>query len=419
MSDSYINLAFFLCGAMLVLMLMGLLIAIIVPGIERWNRRYFITQFAVLSFCLLSVTVDTAIEGKPDLIPTMAVIWVVDSAALSALMPLLTVFLLHSCGTDWRKSPLFYITIALWMVSLLLLGTTLFSPFIFYASPDGWFRYGPGYPLIMVPLDIIMILNVVELARRRNRLSKEYRLAFFVFSVPLLLTMIIHTFIYDTLFLCAGVAILALSLFLFIMRDQTEQYMNQQREIAHQRANIMVLQMRPHFIYNTMASIYYLCAQNPQKAQQTTLDFTTYLRKNFAAITSEDTIPFSEELEHTRAYLAVEQAQYEDGLLVDYDTPHTQFRIPPLTLQPIVENAVKHGMDPDSEPLRITIQSKKAGSGSEIRVEDNGPGFDAAIANEPHTTLANIRQRLKLMCHGSLAIESRENGGTTVKVTIP
>ena len=79
----------------------------------------------------------------------------------------------------------------------------------------------------------------------------------------------------------------------------------------------MVLQMRPHFIYNTLMSIYSLCNQNPQKARQVTMDFTNYLRKNFNAVASENTIPLSTELEHTRAYLAVEQAQYDDLLIVD------------------------------------------------------------------------------------------------------
>ena len=159
--------------------------------------------------------------------------------------------------------------------------------------------------------------------------------------------------------------------------------------------------------------------QDPEKAKQVTLDFTTYLRKNFTAIASEDTIPFSEELEHTRAYLAVEMAQFEDILSVDYDTPHTHFRLPSLTLQPIVENAVKYGCDPDSEPLHIVIRTRSTDSGSEITVEDNGPGYVDIDDNKPHIALANIRQRLELMCGGTMSISKRECGGTVVKIIIP
>ena len=207
-------------------------------------------------------------------------------------------------------------------------------------------------------------------------------------------------------------------MFGIILFDQIEQYMRQQRKIAHQRASIMVLQMRPHFIYNAMMSIYYLCTKDPQKAQQVTLDFTTYLRKNFTAIASENAVPFADELEHTRAYLAVEQVQFEDSLSVHYDISHEEFRLPPLTLQPIVENAVKHGMDPEYAPLHITIRTRQTDAGSEIIVEDNGPGFVPADNQEPHIALANIRERLQLQ-GGTLTIHPREEGGTIVKVTIP
>ena len=155
------------------------------------------------------------------------------------------------------------------------------------------------------------------------------------------------------------------------------------------------------------------------EAQRVTLDFNTYLEKNMTALAGDETIPFSEELEHTRAYLNVEQALYDESLFVDYDTPHIAFRLPPLTLQPVVENAVKHGLDPDSEPLRISIQTRDMESGSEIIVSDNGPGFEAIDDSSPHIALANIRQRLESMCGGKMTIMPRDGGGTVVKLMIP
>ena len=172
-------------------------------------------------------------------------------------------------------------------------------------------------------------------------------------------------------------------------------------------------------ICNTMMSIYYLCDQDPVKAKQVTLDFTFYLRKNFAAIASEDMVPFSDELEHTRAYLAVEQAQFEDTLLVNFDTPYTAFRVPPLTLQPIVENAVKHGMRSSSNPLHISVITRLTKTSVEIIVENDGLGFTPVNDNEPHIALNNIRQRLEMMCKGKLEITPCEGGGTSVKITIP
>ena len=165
--------------------------------------------------------------------------------------------------------------------------------------------------------------------------------------------------------------------------------------------------------------IYSLCRRDPEKARQVTLDFTSYLRKNFANFASEEPVLFTDELEHARAYLSVEQTQFEDSLFVNFDTPVTHFRIPPLTLQPIVENAVVHCMRTSNDPIHVSVTTRKTDKEIEILVEDDGPGFKSSDNNEPHIALNNIRERLEMMCKGTLTISSRPEGGTSVKVTIP
>ena len=98
---------------------------------------------------------------------------------------------------------------------------------------------------------------------------------------------------------------------------------------------------------------------------------------------------------------------------------NTLFRMPPLTLQPIVENAVKHGMSASNDPIHISVTTRKTDTASEIIVEDNGSGYNPVEDNEPHIALNNIRERLKTMCGGSLEITPREGGGTRVTIFIP
>ena len=412
-------LEFFMYGAMLAMMLLGLASAAVMPGMERWSRRYFITLFADLVLVMCFCLAESILSFYPNLRSAHMTVMFVESVFLSIPMPMLSVFLLHCCGENIKSSPLFHTSIALWTVFFILLSVSMFTTFLFYVEPDGEYVYGRWYPLLPAPLDAIMLLNLVAVIRRRKSFSGKTYLALLSCLLPLLVTMLVHTIIINYLLLAIGLTLFTLSMFGIILFDQIEQYLRQQREIAHQRSSIMVLQMRPHFIYNTMTSIYYLCDLDSKKAQQVTMDFTTYLRKNFTAIASDEPVPFTEELEHTRAYLAVEQAQFEESLSVDYDTPHTQFHIPPLTLQPIVENSIKHGMDPDSEPLRITIQTRDTVLGSEILVTDNGTGFGSADDNEPHIALENIRQRLRMMCGGTLEIGPRQGGGTVVRVFVP
>ena len=411
--------AFLLCGGAFMLALLGIFVTLIMPGIDERTRHFFIPFFSILLSYVILCIADLLTYYDPVMAQAQRIISYFESLLYSLIMPLLTIYLLRNCGEKLRESKLFRFVFVLWIMSFTMLQTTLFTNLFYYITDDNKFVRGDLYALLCAPSIITILVTLRGLLLRRNKFSRRHFFAFLACLLPLTIVSVLH--IYISVFPLLGVCLTLTILLMFMINllDLIEYYMRQQAEISRQRANIAILQMRPHFIYNTMTGIYYLCDQDPEKAKQVTLDFTTYLRKNFTAIASEDTIPFSEELEHTRAYLAVEMAQFEDILSVDYDTPHTHFRLPSLTLQPIVENAVKYGCDPDSEPLHIVIRTRSTDSGSEITVEDNGPGYEDADDNKPHIALANIRQRLELMCGGTMSISKRESNGTVVKITIP
>ena len=411
--------AFLLCGGAFMLALLGIFVTIVMPGIDDRTRHFFIPFFSILLLYVILCVADMFTYYDPDLAQAQRIISYFESLLYSLIMPLLTIYLLRNCGEKLRESKLFRFVFVLWIMSFTMLQATLFTNLFYYITDDNKFVRGDLYTLMCAPSVLTIVVTLRGLILRRNKFNRRHFFSFLACLLPLTIVSVLH--IYISVFPLLGVCLTLTILLMFMINllDLIEYYMRQQAEISRQRANIAILQMRPHFIYNTMTSIYYLCDQDPEKAKQVTLDFTTYLRKNFTAIASEDTIPFSEELEHTRAYLAVEQAQFEDILSVDYDTPHTHFRIPALTLQPIVENAVKYGCDPDSEALHIVIRTRSTDSGSEITVEDNGPGYEEADDNKPHIALANIRQRLELVCGGTMSISKRESNGTVVKITIP
>ena len=219
------------------------------------------------------------------------------------------------------------------------------------------------------------------------------------------------------------------------------QLRQQEKDLYEQRLLALGQQIRPHFIYNTLSSIYVLCKNGSPRTLPVMEDFLDYLQANYTAIAAEKTVPFPEELRHVKAYLGVESVRYEGLLQVEYDTPHTAFRLPPLTLQPIVENAVKHGISREHTLLRIAIRTRRTGETSQVIIEDNGPGFDPdpdalAPSSAPETSgdgpqlsaererdarigLSNVRGRLELICGGSLTISSRPEGGTAVTIIIP
>ncbi|MBR0406451.1 MAG: histidine kinase [Clostridia bacterium] len=411
---------FSIISSALMLSLLGLWFAATMPGIGRWNKRFFVYFFIALLLCCVSGLADTILT-KFYITSTVLYSCVVFLECLILSLPLLmqTVYLLHSSGESIRSNWLFRTVFGLWAAYCVLLAVVSYRTVFTFQPMDNQYYRMPQYLLMLLALVAIQALNFAATIRYRARLTHKVFLGFSFALLPMTVGLILQMFIDVFPLIDIAYIISALVMYSFALSDQVEQDLRRQREIANQRASIMVLQMRPHFIYNTMTSVYCLCKQNPDQAQKVILDFTTYLRKNFTAIASETPIPFSAELEHTRAYLAVEQAQYEESLFVDYDTPHTMFLVPPLTLQPIVENAVKHGRDPYAGPFHISIRTRKTESASEIIVADDGVGFQPADGSEPHLALKNIQERLEMMCGGSLAIASNDGGGTVVTVTIP
>ena len=402
-----------------VLSAMGLWFTAVMPGIDRWSKRFFRNYYLVIMACCLSSIFDFIFFYNNY--PKAAVYFVLVLECLFLSVPLLmmTVYLLHSASEGMRESRLLHAVLGLWIVYAVLLISAPFIGIFTYVEEINYYFRGSLYPLLILPLIVILLLNIAGAIRRRALLPRKIFLGFAIALGLMSAALIANMFIDALPFFDISFVLSALIMYSFVLSDQIERDLRHQREIANQRASIMVLQMRPHFIYNTMTSIYCLCKQNPDLAQEVTLNFITYLRRNFNAIASEEPIPFTMELEHTRAYLAVEQAQYEDSLMIDYDTPHTMFRVPPLTLQPIVENAVKHGRDPYAGPLHVSIRTRKTNSGSEITVADDGSGFQPADDGQPHTALDNIQERLKMMCGGRITITPNEGGGTKVTVTIP
>ena len=412
-------LGFSLVGAILVIMALGIVLSAVNPTLDQWSKKYFITLFSLLFLCAVSCLLALIFWYDPTKAIAERIIYFFESLFLSVPVFMPTFFLLHCSHEKAKRNLLFSAVMALLGAFLILLIASQFTDAFYYVTADNKFFRGTLYSASLAPIAVILILNVIAVVRRRKKLSKKYFIGLLVYLIPMMITMTLHLFFEIEVFVVAGMALLAIIMCALILSDNVEQFTRGQQEIAHQKASIMVLQMRPHFIYNSLMGIYYLCDQDAEKAKQVTLDFTTYLRKNFAAIASEEPIPFAEELEHTCAYLAVEQAQFEDSLFVNFDTPITHFRLPPLTLQPIVENAVVHGMRQSKEPIHISVTTREVGSTIEITVEDDGPGFTPTDNNEPHIALNNIRGRLEMMCHGTLAISPRKEGGTSVKVTIP
>jgi len=399
----------------LLISLICLLMSIIFHKLGYEKDMLFITFFVILACYTFSETLNLL---STNVILSRITLFL-SSLFSSMLITLIFIYFLQCAGKSWKKNKLFHYIVLLWVVYVAILVITQFTTFIYYFTPDNAYHRGPWYPILLIPPIVSMILNLIALYLYRSAISRRMRISFIVYYMAPLIGMIIQVYFYGIVVIVLGTTVSILFMFALRLVDEVELSYRQADKIASQHASILVLQMRPHFIYNTLTSIYYLCKKDSSKAQQVILDFSNYLKKNFTAITSENCIPFTEELGHIKAYLAVELVRYEDRLFVDYDIPVTMFNLPPLTLQPIVENAVKYGISPDGSPLNIHITTFESKDCFVVTIEDDGPGFIEPRDDSPHIALDNIRQRLKTYCDGTLNISQRKDGGTKVTVFLP
>ena len=190
-------------------------------------------------------------------------------------------------------------------------------------------------------------------------------------------------------------------------------------ELAQSRISTLMSQIHPHFIYNTLGSIEQLCELDPPKAAKLVNDFSKYLRGNFGEIDSPKLIRVSKELEHTEYYISIEKVRFPDiEFITEMDC--CDFSIPALTVQPIVENAIKHGILKRAEGGTVKVRVYESDSSYFVTVKDNGVGFNTdELEENKRVGLRNIKSRLEAMCGGILHIESIIGVGTKITVEIP
>jgi sensor histidine kinase YesM len=191
-------------------------------------------------------------------------------------------------------------------------------------------------------------------------------------------------------------------------------------QLAESRVSTMMSQIRPHFIYNTLGSIEQLCKLDPPKAGDLVHNFAKYLRGNFGELDNPKPILMSREMEHVHHYISIENVRFPD-MTFTFEMNSEDFHIPAPTVQPIVENAIKHGLMKLPKGGTISVLSYETDTDYCISVTDDGVGFDTSelLDDRKHVGLRNIRERLKVMVNGTLNIESTVGVGTKVLITIP
>lgn len=191
-------------------------------------------------------------------------------------------------------------------------------------------------------------------------------------------------------------------------------------ELGNSRVVLAMSQIRTHFIFNVLTAISGMCEYDPKKADEAIITFSRYLRSNINIMQEDKLEPFSKSLEHLKDYIALEQIRFGNRLQFLTDIEISDFKLPPLVLQPIIENAIKHGLFPKNYNGTIELSTQSDGKNIYIVITDDGVGFDAdAMEKKESVGLSNVRFRLEYMVKGKLYIDSSPENGTRVTIIIP
>ena len=309
------------------------------------------------------------------------------------------------------------------VVCMIVLVWAQISGLLVNIDDSGMYYMGEFYYYSNLMSVAYLAFDILMLAVHGKEMPIKQRLIFGLLILSPLLATLAKPF-YKQLHLATLLSSISLTLIvILIVKENTSEYRRQESIKNQLEIDLMLGQIQPHFLFNVLYVIQEICHINPETAAEAIGEFSKYLRHNMDSISIRTPIPFKEELEHVEHYVSLQQLRFGETLEVQYELGCTDFKMPTLTLQPIVENAIRYGvrMAPKGRG-KVLVRTIEHPECYEIDVIDNGPGFDVnSVPNDgiSHTGLRNVRERLKQVSGGELTVISAAGEGTTVRMIIP
>ena len=377
------------------------------------SRHFLIFQLSVV-VALTADVIGWFGEGHPSLsIMTLVANTVMVCACRIAIIGFMGYLVSGLYSNSRAARCVLYIFRALCGFSILFCIGNVFYGYAFYVTETGHYVHSDNNAMGLVYLiyPILSVFAIILMAFFAKSSARVNRWMFFIYTLFPSAGFIIDYTVHGISLTCAGFTVSVLAIY-------TSIYLTRQKELEAQKNALMLSQINPHFVYNTLSTIAAMCDSAPNQAKYLTIDFSQYLRRNIDSLNSESLIPFDQEMEHVSCYLKIEKARFRERLNIIYSIQCKDFSVPPLTVQPLVENAIKHGITKKAEGGTVKICTYEENTCYVIEIIDDGVGFDTD-ATERHVGLQNVRGRIAAMCKGELSIKSTIGIGTRVRIEIP
>ncbi|MBR3735384.1 MAG: histidine kinase [Lachnospiraceae bacterium] len=388
------------------------------PYISRDNRHRLYVIVGIMSFLLIEPQIRE--QYGEILYRSNLFFWNTFFAAVSySMRPLILYLFIRISGIDRGLKVMHVILVGNALMQL----TAFFKPWVFY-FPDGihWRRGPLGFISFVISLVMILWLVAGSIAKYKDRARNEYMMPVII-SVLVSLSVYLDTELgFEPRVSFLTVAMIESIVFYYIWLHLQFVREHENALKAEQRIRIMMSQIQPHFLFNTLSTIQALTETDPEKASEVIEEFALYLRQNINSLEQEDMIPVRKEIEHTRIYSHIEEVRFP-SIRIEYEIEDDDFMVPSLTVQPMVENAIRHGVRGKKHGW-ISVSTYREKDRHVIAIRDNGKGFDVErmmedTKNGDHIGVKNVRDRIVDMAGGTFRIESVPGEGTSITISIP
>lgn len=274
----------------------------------------------------------------------------------------------------------------------------------------------------------VSLVNAALILRYNEELEALMFAFLLVYAVVPILAAFVQVYAYGLNFIILIGAFGSLALFLEMqihmsrrLARRTKQLVRAEAEANESRVAVMVSQIQPHFLFNTLDTIYGLCDEDVEQAKAAIASFSRYLRTNLDSLKRTTPVPIETEMKHVQTYLELEQMSDAHRISYDLDMRATGFAVPTLSVQTLAENAVKHGLGAKEDGGTVRVSTDELPDEFTVTIVDDGVGFDPTALDTKgmHVGIENTRSRLAAMCDGTLDIESEPGHGATVVMHIP
>lgn len=288
-----------------------------------------------------------------------------------------------------------------------------------YFDLNNNYQQGTLFWIALIPpmLSLFVLLTVV--LRCLNDLNRREGIALLAYAIVPIVCSIVEILVGDLWLSYFAASITLFLVYLNMQVDMHRHMKEQEAALTQTRIAAMVSQIQPHFIFNALSAIVRLCDNSDASKALTT--FAEYLRGNMDALSRKEPVPFQWELKHIKKYLWLEQLRFGNKLKVVYEIQTDAFDLPVLSVQPLVENAVRHGVTKRIEGGTVTIRTEENESSYRIIVADDGVGFDVRLLSEQdqsHVGIENAKRRIEMLSAGTVQIHSMPGCGTTAVIDI-